>query len=76
MHPKTLSRRLKVEGTSHQQLLDQLRFQLAERYLRDENLSIGEIAFLLGYSDTSSFNKAFKRWTGSAPQHYRQRSAS
>jgi AraC-like DNA-binding protein len=76
MHPKTLSRRLKTEGTSHQQLLDQLRFQLAERYLRDEALSIGEIAFLLGYSDTSSFNKAFKRWTGSAPQHYRQKAAS
>jgi AraC-like DNA-binding protein len=73
MHPKTLSRRLKTEGTSHQQLLDQLRYRLAERYLREPGLSIGEVAFLLGYSDTSSFNKAFKRWTGSAPQHYRQR---
>jgi AraC-like DNA-binding protein len=76
MHPKTLSRRLKGEGTSHQQLLDQLRYRLAERYLRDPNLSIGEIAFLLGYSDTSSFNKAFKRWTGAAPQHYRQKTAN
>jgi AraC-like DNA-binding protein len=76
MHPKTLSRRLKAEGTSHQQLLDQLRYRLAERYLREPNLSIGEIAFLLGYSDTSSFNKAFKRWTGTAPQHYRQRVAN
>jgi AraC-like DNA-binding protein len=76
MHPKTLSRRLKAEGTSHQQLLDRLRYQLAERYLREPNLSIGEIAFLLGYSDTSSFNKAFKRWTGTAPQHYRQRGSN
>jgi AraC-like DNA-binding protein len=76
MHPKTLSRRLKSEGTSHQQLLDQLRYQLAERYLRRPNMSIGEVAFLLGYSDTSSFNKAFKRWTGAAPQAYRQRALS
>lgn len=73
IHPKTLSRRLKSEGTSHQQLLDQLRYRLAERYLRRPNLSIGEVAFLLGYSDTSSFNKAFKRWTGAAPLAYRQR---
>lgn len=73
MHPKTLSRRLKAEGTTHQQLLDQLRYQLAERYLLEPNLSIGEVAFLLGYSDTSSFNKAFKRWTGTAPQFYRQK---
>ena len=73
LHPKTLSRRLRAEGTSHQQLLDQLRYRLAERYLRDPNLGIGEIAFLLGYADNSSFNKAFKRWTGSAPQRYRQR---
>lgn len=76
MHPKTLSRRLKAEGTSHQQLLDQLRYELAERYLRQPALSIGEVAFLLGYSDTSSFNKAFKRWTAMAPQAYRQRTLS
>jgi AraC-like DNA-binding protein len=76
MHPKTLSRRLKSEGTTHQQLLDQLRYQLAERYLLEPNLSIGEVAFLLGYSDTSSFNKAFKRWTGTAPQFYRQKRAA
>jgi AraC-like DNA-binding protein len=72
VHPRTLSRRLQAEGTSHQQLLDQLRFELAERYLREPGLSIGEVAYLLGYADTSSFNKAFKRWTGSAPKRYRQ----
>jgi AraC-like DNA-binding protein len=72
VHPRTLSRRLQAEGTSHQQLLDQLRFELAERYLRERGLSIGEVAYLLGYADTSSFNKAFKRWTGSAPKRYRQ----
>ena len=73
MHPKTLSRRLKSESTSHQQLLDQLRYRLAERYLRQADLSISEVAFLLGYSDTSSFNKAFKRWTGTPPQAFRQK---
>jgi AraC-like DNA-binding protein len=71
LHPKTLTRRLKAEGTTHRQLLDQLRYRLAERYLRQPNLSIGQIAFLVGFTDASSFNKAFRRWTGEAPRHYR-----
>jgi AraC-like DNA-binding protein len=70
-HQRTLTRKLKSLGTSHQQLLDQLRHQLAERYLRQPSLTLSEIAFLLGYSDPSAFNKAFKRWTGSPPRQYR-----
>lgn len=72
MHPKTLGRRLKSEGTSHQRLLDELRYQRAERYLRVPDLSINEVAFMLGYADTSALNKAFKRWTGASPTQYRQ----
>jgi AraC-like DNA-binding protein len=73
MHPKTLSRRLKTEGTSHQELLDQLRYRRAEHYLRQMDLRISEVAWALGYADASSFNKAFKRWTGTVPHAFRQR---
>jgi AraC-like DNA-binding protein len=72
MHSKTLSRRLKDEGTSHRQLLEAVRYELSDRYLRQRGLSVSEIAFLLGYSDTSAFIKAFKRWSGVTPETYRE----
>jgi AraC-like DNA-binding protein len=75
VHAKTVCRRLKSEGTSHQRLLDQMRFELADRQLRRSDVSIGEVARRLGYADTSAFNKAFKRWTGVPPQEYRRRIA-
>ena len=68
MHPKTLTRRLRNEGTTFRGLLDELRLQLAERYLRQPNLSVDEVAFLLGYSERSAFHRAFRRWTGRAPR--------
>jgi AraC-like DNA-binding protein len=73
MHPKTLRRRLKEEGTTHSDLLERLRRDLAERYLRVPGLNVTEVAFLLGYSDASAFNKAFRRWFEVAPRTYRQR---
>jgi AraC-like DNA-binding protein len=76
MHSRTLGRRLRAEGTSFQQLLDELRHELADRYLSEPGLSIGEVAFLLGYSDPSAFNKAFRRWTGTAPHEYRRHVSS
>jgi AraC-like DNA-binding protein len=72
IRPKTLSRRLKEEGTSHRELLDSLRRDLAGRYLVASDMGITDVAFLLGFSDASAFNKAFKRWTGSSPQAYRE----
>jgi AraC-like DNA-binding protein len=68
LHPKTLSRRLKAEGTTFRRLLDELRMELARRYLRQPGLSIEEVAFLLGYSERSAFHRAFQRWTGHAPR--------
>jgi AraC-like DNA-binding protein len=52
-------------------ILDQLRHELACRHLADSRLSIGEIAFLLGFSEMSAFYRAFKRWTGHTPAEFR-----
>ena len=65
---RTLARRLAAEGLTFRKVLDDLRFDLTKRYLREEDLPISEIAWLLGYRETSAFNHAFKRWTGSAPK--------
>ena len=73
MHPKTLRRRLKEEGTTHSELLEALRRELAERYMAVPELNVTEVAFLLGYSDASTFTKAFRRWFDVAPLTYRQR---
>lgn len=67
MSPRTLRRRLKDEGTSHQQILDDVRNELARSYLAEGRLGITEVAFLLGFSDASAFHKAFRRWTGRGP---------
>lgn len=74
---RTLRRRLDGEGTSYQRLLSELRTELAGRYMQEEQISIDEIALLLGFSDRSSFNRAFRQWTGQNPTEYRasQRSA-
>jgi AraC-like DNA-binding protein len=61
---RTLRRRLNDEGTSHQQLLDEVRSGLAQRMLGERGLSVNEVAFLLGFSDASAFHKALRRWTG------------
>jgi AraC-like DNA-binding protein len=68
VHPKTLTRRLRAEGSTFQRLREELRLQLAERYLRQPGLSVEEVAFLLGYSERSAFHRAFRRWTGRAPR--------
>lgn len=72
LHPKTLNRRLRAEGTNYQQLLNQLRHRLAEHYLSQPELSVSHVARMLGYSENSAFCRAFKRWTGSAPQDFRR----
>ncbi len=69
MSARTLQRRLADEGTSYHQILKQMREQLARAYIR-EGWSVTEVAFTLGFGDTSSFSRAFKRWTGVAPSEY------
>jgi AraC-like DNA-binding protein len=68
---RTLQRRLAEEGSSYQQLLNDTRRQLAERYLQEGQLPAAEIALLLGYSEPSVFFRAFRQWTGLTPGEYR-----
>ncbi|MDF1764207.1 MAG: AraC family transcriptional regulator [Oleibacter sp.] len=71
MTPWTLRRRLEAENSSFQQVLSDTRHWLAEAYLRDTHISLGEIAYLTGFGSATAFQRAFKRWTGEAPGRYR-----
>ncbi len=72
MSPRTLRRRLHDEGTSYHQVLEELRRELAKRYLAEPGVPVGAVGFLLGFSEPSAFHRAFKRWTGSTPLGYRR----
>ncbi|MBL8348159.1 MAG: AraC family transcriptional regulator [Rubrivivax sp.] len=64
---RSLQRRLDAEGTRFADLLDEVRRELALRYIADERLALGEVAYLLGFAEPSPFHRAFKRWTGKTP---------
>ncbi len=68
---RSLQRKLSAEGISFKALLDETRRDLARAYLEQSRHSLTEIAFLLGFSDQSNFNRAFRRWTGRSPGGYR-----
>jgi AraC-like DNA-binding protein len=68
---RTLARRLASEGHTFGEVLDGLRLDLAKRYLQEHDLPISEVAWLLGYQETSAFYHAFKRWTGKTPTQVR-----
>ena len=68
MSGRTLARRLASEGHSFSRILDDLRLALARRYLAESDMSISEIAWLLGYSEVGNFTHAFHRWTGTNPR--------
>ena len=70
----TLQRPLQAEGLSYRQVIDQTRHSLARAYLGDKRFSQAEIAYLLGFSDQSSFSRAYRRWTGQSPGRAEQRS--
>ncbi len=72
MTSRTLRRRLAAEGSSYQQILGEVRYQLAREYLGTSTLPLEEIAVLLGYSAPGNFTHAFKRWHGTSPRQYRQ----
>jgi AraC-like DNA-binding protein len=69
--PRTLQRRLSEEGHGYAALAEEVRARLAGEYLNDPALTIGEIAYLLGFSEPSAFSRAFRRWTGRSPQAFR-----
>ncbi len=70
MSERTLARRLSDLGTSFGQILEEVRHQLAIRYLEEPNVRASQIAYLLGYSEPSAFNHAFRRWTGVSPSKF------
>ncbi len=72
MSTRTLQRRLQEEGNSFQQLLDETRRELALQYLGQPQLTLLEVAYLLGFADPSNFFRAFKRWFGTPPGQYRE----
>jgi len=72
MSPSTLRRRLAAEGVQYQGIKDSLREEQATRWLADRAISYADIAEQLGFADVSSFYKAFRKWTGTNPGHYRQ----
>jgi AraC-like DNA-binding protein len=69
--PRTLQRKLTALGTSHRDLLDDVRRERSQTLLRDSQLSVTEVAARLGFSETSAFFRAFRRWTGTSPQMFR-----
>lgn len=71
----TLQRRLQAEGTSHTQLLDEVRCDRALVLLADSQLNLGEVAHQLGFAHRSAFYRAFKRWHGVSPKDFRHRQA-
>ena len=72
MSQRTLQRKLAVLNLTYQNVLDETRHELSQRYLEDPTKSVTEIAFLLGFSEQSAFTRAFKRWSGISPSAYRE----
>jgi AraC-like DNA-binding protein len=64
---RTFSRRLADEGVTYEEVVDQLRRSLALQYIKEPSVSVSQIAWLLGYEGSTSFNHAFRRWTGQSP---------
>jgi AraC-like DNA-binding protein len=73
---RSSQRQLREAGTSFSTIQDRVREAMAADLLADRSLAIYEIAFLLGYSETSTFYRTFRRWTGSSPRRFRDAKAS
>ena len=71
MSDRTLARRLAEDGLTPAGLVEELRQQLANKYLAERAFPLGRITYLLGYSDLSAFTRAFRRWTGRTPSKWR-----
>lgn len=73
--PRHLRRKLSQDGTSYEQLVDEVRRETAMRMIGEGQLSLTSIAYELGFLDPSSFTRAFRRWTNMSPTHFRQQVA-
>ena len=75
MSPRTLQRRLRDQGVIFNDVLDGMRMRAAKSYLAQRDIAGSEVAYLLGFTEQSSFNRAFKRWSGQTPTEYRRGAA-
>lgn len=73
MSPRTLGRRLADEGTTFKQIVDETRRHVALHYVAARDVGLSEVALLSGFTETPSFYRAFRRWTGTTPSQYRKR---
>jgi AraC-like DNA-binding protein len=71
MSVRNLQLKLKEEGTTYSAILDEIRRDLAMHYLKDREVPIAEISYLLGFSEPSVFHRCFKKWTNSTPAKFR-----
>ena len=71
--PRSLRRRLQLEGCSYHDLKDAMRRDLALNWVANSDISLVEVGDRLGFADASTFHRAFKRWTGAAPGEFRRR---
>ncbi len=72
MSTRNLNRKLVAESTSFKALLLEIRSELASQYISDASLTLTEISYMLGFSEISSFSRAYKRWTGQSPSEARR----
>jgi AraC-like DNA-binding protein len=63
---------LRESASSYSEVVDDVRRELAGELLANPSVSIGEVGYLLGFSDTSAFYRAFRRWNGATPADYRR----
>jgi AraC-like DNA-binding protein len=71
MSSRSLQRKLREEKTTFKKILDRVRLEVAQKYIRSGSISMTELAFLLGFSEASAFSRAFRRWSGMTPSRYR-----
>jgi AraC-like DNA-binding protein len=75
MSPRSLQRKLRDEGASFTNVIDEVRQELAESLLSEPSRSVAETCYLLGFSEPRAFHRAFKRWTGQTPRAWRMNRA-
>jgi AraC-like DNA-binding protein len=71
LEPRTLGRRLDREAIKFREVVDEVRYEVARHLLADTSLTMTRIATMLDYSEATAFTRAFRRWSGAAPMHWR-----